>query len=135
ADNKQSVLIRNQRIRAEQNAFDPTVYGRVRTYTDSEAENRQGREAWTPTQHPYAVMKILAKFFQHPASSYFSALFLKPRQIAEAPLWCFASILGRHSSALEFLNQHIEMELHLFVHVPLDDVSFEQTGDSTPCNF
>src|SRR5262249_41984083 len=81
ADNEQPVLIRNQRIRAEQNTFDPAVYSRVRTNTDSEAENRQGREAWTTTQHPHAVMKILAELFQHTTPSDFSALFLKPCQI------------------------------------------------------
>src|SRR4029077_9910517 len=66
------LLVRDQRVRSEEDSFDPTEHGGVGADSEREAKNRQRGKAGTAAKHAQPKAKVLQSAFNHGQPSLFA---------------------------------------------------------------
>src|SRR5690349_1388006 len=74
------VLMCDQRIRAEQDTFQPAEDGSIRANAHRQAQNRQRRKSWAAEQLPKAVTYVLNKIIENPSAAGIPALLFNLRE-------------------------------------------------------
>ena len=122
--------MRNQRIRANQNPFDPTEDRGVGSDPKRKAKNRENGKTRAAHEHARAEANVLQKFIRPGPYSLLARDFfglLDSAELSQGRVPCF---LGRHSSGNVSFDQKIDMRLHLFRHLRIATIFGKQSEES-----
>ena len=111
------VLVRNQRIRSDQNSFDPTEHGGVRSDAESQTQNRERTETGSAPKHPRAEAQVLPELVRRKPDALFAGRFLNLFETAEFAPRRRARRCRIHPLVDLSLGQELEMRLHLCAHL------------------
>src|SRR5882724_2261724 len=112
-----SVLMRDQRVGANQNPLDPTEDRGVGSDPERETKNRENGKTRAAHEHARAEANVLQKFIRPRPDSLRARDFFRLLDTAELSQGGIARFVRRLSPGNVSFDQKIDMRLHLFRHL------------------
>src|SRR5439155_301639 len=130
AERNHPVLMRDERIGADENSFDPTQGGRVRANAESQTKDCQNGKSRSAPKHSRAVANVLHKFIGPSPDALFARDFFGLLDSAKLPQSRIARFMGQHSGCDVSFGQKIDMRLYFFRHLGVTAVFAKQSEKS-----
>src|SRR5215472_5078899 len=112
---EQPLLMRHERVRAEQDAFHPTENGGIGANAKREAKNREQRKARTAAEHAEAEPKILRNRLEEGQAAGFPVLFLSLLRAAKLDQGIAPSFRGGKAALEILLHREFYVRRHFRV--------------------
>src|SRR5260370_6066814 len=101
--------MRDERVGAEENSFDPTEDSGIGADPQSQAKNREDRKPRTAPKHPDAEAEVLQRRLDHRYSSLIAVVLLGLLDAAKAATRLGAGVLRGHAFSQVQFNSHLQV--------------------------